>query len=300
MMNAAIDQIAGLIQDESLLAFKGHKREFFLCRVEERMHALSIADMASYGEYLRYSPYEKYTLLELVTINETSFFRNQPQFSYLMETIIPLIEKKKGEDALCSRDSLHKNRLRILCAGCSTGEEPYSIAMSLLEALRFPSAWDISIVAGDLSEACLMTARDGWYHESRLKSVPAHFKEKYMTRREDGWRFTNEISRMIEFSRLNIRDFISNACMSGDSYDIIFCRNVMIYFPPETQQKLIDVLYQSVFPGGYLFTGDAEPLHLYEHNFRHVEDAACLIYLKPENLLPLQQANIFNHTVNES
>lgn len=291
-MNAAVlEAIAALVQSESLLSFSGHKSRL-LCRgIEERMAALTLPDMNSYLEYLQASTAEVTLLLGLLTVNETSFFRNQRQFDFLMETIIPQIEAVKGE-ALFRSSSFIQNEpgsqrqsLRVLCAGCSTGEEPYSVAVAMLESLRFVKAWDVTILAGDLDENCLKIARDGWYHDSRVNKLPLLVRNRYMEAADGGWRFREEVKRLITYCRLNLKDFIAKreymASEFGiESFDMIFCRNVMIYFQLESQQMLIDALFRSLVPGGYLFTGDAEPLHMYEHEFQPVQSADCLIYQK--------------------
>ena len=210
-----------------------------------------------------------------------------------MEKIVPALEDGKGRDAMRSRvgnittppTSLMK--LRILCAGCSTGEEPYSVAMSLLSTLRYPRAWDIEILAGDLNESCIRVAKKGFYDEERVKGLPDAFRDRYTEHVPGGLLVTEEVRRLVRFSVLNLNDIINGGSFPGvhadlAGFDIVFCRNVMIYFSLPTQQLLVDFLYRSLLPGGYLFTGDAEPLHLYKHEFATVRDVRCLIYQKAE------------------
>jgi chemotaxis protein methyltransferase CheR len=252
-------------------------------------------DFASYWHYLRDSAQEESILLDLITINETSFFRNPGQFRYIAERIIPEVEEGRGKEVIRSWGSLNTvtprsiMKMRILCAGCSTGEEPYSVAMTLFDALRYPRVWDIEILAGDLSESCLKTGEAGYYEADRMKGLPIAFIDKYMEKRDKGAVVKEEIKRLIRFCRLNLNDIINGEPFPGlisgtEQFDMIFCRNVMIYFSPETQQQLVDTLSRLLIPGGYLFTGDAEPLHLYNHVFEAVREAGCLIYRKMETL----------------
>jgi chemotaxis protein methyltransferase CheR len=178
-------------------------------------------------------------------------------------------------------------KLNILCAGCSTGEEPYSVAMTLLEGLRYPKAWDLRIFAGDLSERCISTAQAGSYSEEQLKGIPFSYRKKYLSATDEGAVFGDEVKNLIRFSRLNLKDLMEGGDFPGcgadfAGFDLVFCRNVMIYFSAADQQKLINTLYRFLLPGGYLFTGDAEPLHLFEHNYEAVRGADCLIYQKME------------------
>jgi len=182
--------------------------------------------------------------------------------------------------------------IRVLCAGCSTGEEPYSVAMALFDALKYPRAWNVEIVAGDLSESCIKMAAAGYYERERLKGIPPSYAGRYMEKHGKGAIVKDEIKRLVRFCSLNLNDIMDGEPLpgmkSGDKqfddkqFDIIFCRNVMIYFSTEAQQQLVDTLFRLLIPGGYLFTGDAEPLHLYNHQFETVRDAGCLIYRKSE------------------
>lgn len=293
MKEALLDTIAHFVQKRSRLCFREQKRSILRQRLEERLTHLGMPDLADYWGYLRNCAKEEPILLDLLTINETSFFRNPGQFRFLTERIIPGLEKVRGEEVIRSwgrADPVPPGsimKMRILCAGCSTGEEPYSVAMALFAGLRYPRAWDIEILAGDLSDSCIRTAATGYYEAERLKGLPVTHIDRYMERRGNGAVVKDELKNLIRFCRLNLNDIINGEPLPGtaggnEPFDIIFCRNVMIYFSPETQQQLVDTLFRLLAPGGYLFTGDAEPLHLYDHEFAPVHDAGCLIYRKME------------------
>lgn len=274
-MNEHFDKIASYLKMRSRLSFAGHKRSVLRHRLEARLEQLQLPDFSAYWELLCSNPAEEEALFELATTNETSFFRNQGQFAYLKESIIPLIGNRLSQEG---------GTIRILSAGCSTGEEPYSIAMTALAALGDPGNIRLEIVAGDLSENCLRVARTGSYETGRLKSLPPAYQERFMTSAAGVATMKAEVKGIVRFIRLNLDELITSDCPSWNKglglFDIIFCRNVMIYFDSPSQQKLVDTLYQLLLPDGFLFTGDAEPLHLFSHEFKPVAEAGCLIYQK--------------------
>ena len=276
-MNEYVDKIASLLKDRSRLSFSGHKRTVLRQRLGNRLELLQLPDLSAYWELLQRSPAEAVHLFELATTNETSFFRNSAQFTALQEKIIPALELRSFRE---------NTGFRILSAGCSTGEEPYSIAMALMNSLNDPELNAPQIVAGDLSENCLRIARDGYYDEDKLARLPDGYKERFMNEVAGGARVNDDIRKMVRFCGLNLDDLMTSESPAWNQglglFEIIFCRNVMIYFAPLCQQKLVDTLHRMLKPGGYLFTGDAEPLHLFSHEFKPVADDKCLIYQKTE------------------
>lgn len=293
MDDAYLDKIREFVSQRSGLSFNGRKREALRHRLEKRLEKLGLATFAAYWDCLKQTPGEEARLLDCLTTNETFFFRNQDQFSYLRDVIIPDIEALRGMDVVRSwggsgtvpASSIMK--LRILSAGCSSGEEPYSIAMTLLESLRYPKAWNLEIIAGDLSERCLKAAAEGYYEKDKLKSIPDRYVAKYMQQNSDGAVIREEVKKMVSFTHLNLDELMKGGPFPGsvslsEPFDIIFCRNVMIYFSASCQQLLVDTLHHLLVPGGYLFTGDAEPLHLFDHSFETIKGARCLIYKKTE------------------
>ena len=195
MDEVVLDKIVRFIQHRSSLCFLQHKRATLKKRLEERVLHLDLPDLAAYWRYLKASEQEEANLLDLITINETSFFRNQGQFNFLSKQIIPHIEAERGKEVTRSwgmsgtPSAGEMMKLRVLCAGCSTGEEPYSVAMTVFDSLRYPRAWDIDILAGDLSESCIRTAASGFYEKDRLKGVPRRFIESFMEKSSNGATF---------------------------------------------------------------------------------------------------------------
>jgi chemotaxis protein methyltransferase CheR len=276
MEEIALDNIAAYLLDKSRLSFAGHKRSLLRHRLASRLSELQLPNFRAYWRYLNSSADEDAKLIDLATTNETSFFRNAAQFDYLRSGIIPEME------------SQGRSSLRILCAGCSTGEEPYSVAMTLLDAAGCPDQWQLEIVAGDISVSCLQVARKGYYENEKLSRLPAGYRDRFMTNDAEGAAVNGNVRRIVRFTRLNLDELMKSDCPSWNQglgvFDIIFCRNVMIYFAPACQQQLVDTLDSLLVAGGYLFTGDAEPLHLFRHDFRPVMAANCLIYQKTERL----------------
>lgn len=288
-----LDKIRDYVSKRSRLSFIGHKKGILRQRLESRLEQLGLDDFAAYWDYLRHTSGEEARLLDCLTTNETYFFRNPDQFSHLRDVIIPGIETSRGMNVVQSWGENRRvpassiMKLRILSAGCSTGEEPYSIAMTLLESLRYPRAWDLKIIAGDLNGSCLKTAAEGYYEKEKLKNIPDRYVDKYMQRNTDGAVIREEVKNMVSFTPLNLNGLMCGEPFPGTVsvsalFDIIFCRNVMIYFSASCQQMLVDTLHRLLVPGGYLFTGDAEPLHLFDHDFDAIKGARCLIYEKTE------------------
>src|SRR6185369_7784498 len=275
MEEMVLDNIAAYLLDRSRLSFAGHKRSLLRRRLEGRLSELQLPDFLAYWRYLISSADEDGKLFDLATTNETSFFRNPAQFDYLHDSIVPGILCSSGSD---------KGSLRILCAGCSTGEEPYSVAMTLLDAIGSSNRLQVDIVAGDISESCLQIARAGYYEAEKLSKLPPGYRERFMAGDTHGATVKDDLKRIVRFTRLNLDDLMKSDCPSWNLglgvFDIIFCRNVMIYFAPSCQQQLVDTLQRLLVTGGYLFTGDAEPLHLFRHEFQPVTEASCLIYQK--------------------
>lgn len=277
-MNATVlDTIAAYLLDRCRLSFSGHKRTILRSRLESRVAELALPDMAAYWQLLQSSQEEEAMLFDLVTTNETAFFRNPAQFDLLRDRIIAGFELVPATE---------KNSIRVLCAGCSTGEEPYSVAMTLLDALRNPAQWQLEIVAGDLSNSCLKIARKGYYGREKLGKIPRDYIERYMEWQGEGAVMRDAVRRLVRFEQLNLNDLMTPGLTAGyektGRFDIIFCRNVMIYFSSSCQQLLVETLHRLLRPGGYLFTGDAEPLHIFKHDFRPVKNADCLVYQKME------------------
>lgn len=294
-----------LVRERCDLFFPAAKQAFFESRLRERLSFCGHGDYGSYYNYLLEQPDEMQSLLQGLTVNETRFFRNPAEFKALRERILPeLIERKNREVVKSWGDETRPWKwgerhpamhFRVWSAGCSTGEEAYTIAFTILESLKFPRAWDIEITATDISRAVLDTARTGIYDNGSVAEIQPDILARYMDRLDDGFIVKEFPASLVRFYEANLKDISKRSGMirlkplaspatdmdATGYFDIIFCRNVMIYFERAAQQRLVDSLYNCLRPGGCLFTGDAEPLHLFEHRFEVVSEGDAIYYVKP-------------------
>jgi chemotaxis protein methyltransferase CheR len=189
-------------------------------------------------------------ILAQLTIGETYFFRNAPQFDALRQHILPeLIERRRAV-----------RHLRIWSAGCATGEEPYSVAMTLADLLPEGETWQVSILATDINPQFLARARDGLYGSWSFRETPDALRERFFTPEQNRWRLHLRIRQMVTFARLNLAEPCFPAILNGTyAQDLILCRNVTIYFDEDTTHQLIERFHSTLLPGGWLLVGHAEP-----------------------------------------
>jgi chemotaxis protein methyltransferase CheR len=219
-------------------------------RLSPRARELNFESLQKYYYFLQYDPRadaEFDEIYDLVTTKETYFFREPAQLTAFVEEIIPDI---------LSRKSVRK--IRVWSAGCSTGEEPYSIAMLLQESRYFDRA-GFEIFASDLSQQVLVRARKGQYREAAFRATDSTLRDKYFTREPDGsWRIGDEIRNRVSFGRLNLYDEPRVSLLGH--VDVIFCRNVIIYFDDASKRTVINSFYNRLVDGGYLLLGHSESL----------------------------------------
>jgi len=219
-------------------------------RLSPRARELNFESLQKYYYFLQYDPRadtEFDEIYDLVTTKETYFFREPAQLAAFVDEIVP--------DVL-SRKTVRK--IRVWSAGCSTGEEPYSIAMLLQESRYFDRA-GFEIFASDLSQQVLVRARKGQYRETAFRATDPTLRDKYFTREPDGsWRIRDEIRNRVSFGRLNLYDEPRVALLG--TVDVIFCRNVIIYFDDSSKRTVINNFYNRLTDGGYLLLGHSESL----------------------------------------
>lgn len=269
-------KFAKLIYDESGIYMKDTKITLLSNRLRKRLSALSLNEFSDYYSYLlsltgepKRKEYEE--LLDVVSTNETYFFRNERHFEALTDVCLPELAKIKTD-----------KKLRIWSAACSTGEEPYTIAICVLECMKYFHGWDIEIIATDIAPSVLEFARDGYYSGRRIEKVSPEHLKKYFTLedKEKGvYKVNNELKKMVNFYYLN---FFKNPFPKN--LDIIFCRNVMIYFDKIHQKNLVADFYQSIRDTGYLFIGHSETLHSISEDFIYKKILESPIYIpKPRS-----------------
>ena len=189
-------------------------------------------------------------MIPTLTVGETHFFRNRPQIEALERQILPeLIERARGT-----------RRLRIWSAGCSTGEEPYTIAILLDRALPDLAEWDIRILGTDIDDQALEKARRGSYRSWSFREVPPEVKERYFRAEGDRMDLDERLRRMVTFKELNlISDRYPSPETGTDRMDLVLCRNVLIYFRMETTRAVVSCMHSALVPGGWLVVGHVEP-----------------------------------------
>ena len=202
--------------------------------------------------------------------NLTKFFREEQHFKYMSETLLPRI--------ISAKQARSDFRIRAWSAGCSSGEEPYSIAIILLEAIQGKGRWDVKLLATDVSTRILEKAKQGLYEEERIEPIPMPLRTRYLKKHRETGQLRYEVGpalrNLVIFRYLNL---MKEWPIKGP-LDFIFCRNVMIYFDKPTQERLINRYYELLGPGGVLFTGHSESLTGIEHAFQYVQPT---IYMKP-------------------
>ena len=246
-----------LVYRESGIWLAPHKMTLLIARLAKRLRELGIPNMTEYFHLLMQpdQAMERDAMIDCITTNETRFFRERRHFEFLAQTVISGWKEEYAQGRRAPR-------VRIWSAGCSSGEEPYSLAMMLLNHFGENSGWDLRILATDISTQVLEKARAGVFPLGRSADIPPAYLHAYMLRgtdEQDGYiRISPAVQRLVSFSRVNLQADSPNV---GDEFDLIFCRNVMIYFDENSKKKALCGLIQHLSPSGYLFIGHSENLH---------------------------------------
>lgn len=257
MSNRDFSRLSEVIYHECGIKMSEAKKVMLEARLRRRLRELCMKSFAEYCDYLL-SPKgienELFQMINEVTTNKTDFFREPRHFEYLVNSVLPQL--------LRMTDAGTRRNLNIWSAGCSTGEEPYTLAMVMSEAvLRYPGL-TFMILATDISTKVLEKAVRAVYEMERVETVPQEMKKKYLLRSKnkdsDLVRMSPRLRSLVKFRRLN---FMEGDFGMREPMDIIFCRNVIIYFDRQTQAKLINRFCEHLVPGGYLFMGHSETLN---------------------------------------
>jgi chemotaxis protein methyltransferase CheR len=265
--------ISDLVHDRCGINLHDGKKELVRARLAKRLREGGFHTFSDYLKHVAEDPtgQEFSILVDSLSTNLTKFFREDQHFDYLRESFLPRL--------LASKQQRHDIRIRAWSAGCSSGEEPYSIAIVLLEALRDKSRWDVKLLATDVSTRILRQAQNGLYDTQRVAPIPLPLRNKYLVRMRDRgtdvYGVSDTLRNVIIFRYLNLME---DWPIKGP-LDFIFCRNVMIYFDKPTQGTLINRFYDLLAPGGVLFTGHSESLTGIKHRFQYVQPT---IYTKPQ------------------
>jgi chemotaxis protein methyltransferase CheR len=257
-----------------------NKLYFLQDRCARRSEALKAGTLRDYLDILTAGPDrdgEIRNLLNEVTIGDTCFFRSKPQLDALCNVVLPKILEAKTK--------LSFMRVKLWSCGCSTGEEPYTLAMLLQEESTTKlKGWTWEINATDLNDHSLTKAKEGLYDAYALRNTPALFRQKYFQERGHKFAISEEVKQRVNFGRLNLRDDSKMLFMKGN--DVIFCSNVLIYFDGDSKRRVVRHMYSNLTPGGYLFLGNAETLYGVSEEFHLVHFPGATAYLRPSQAPP--------------
>ncbi len=262
-----IYQVAGIFQPDNKLRMLEE-------RCGRRMQALGVSSLKDYCDHLTIKPShqaEMVSLLNEITIGETCFFRNQPQLDALKSVVLTHILAAPAKAA-------HRH-LRIWSAGCSTGEEPYTLSMMLLEeASTRLKGWTFEILATDLNERSIAHCKAGAYRDYSTRNVTSYFRQKYFMAHGDELCVNADVKAKVSFSRVNMLDVPRMSALKG--VDVILCCNVLIYFDLASKRQVIRQFHDNLLPHGYLFLGHAESLYGVNSDFRLVHLPSATAYVK--------------------
>ncbi len=261
MSDEDFQRIRRLVRDRLGIALAESKRELVYGRLSRRLRARKLRDFGAYLQLVEAGDADELQhFSNAITTNLTSFFREGHHFEYLAQQLLPALERSHARTA----------RLRIWSAGCSTGEEPYSIAMVLRENMAHLRGWDVRILATDIDTNVLSHAHAGLYGAERLEKMDSARVQRWFERAADGQKFMvrDELKRLISFKPLNLMD---DWPMQGP-IDVIFCRNVMIYFDRETQRQIVGRMAALQRPDDHLILGHSESLLHVSKQYRLVGD----------------------------
>lgn len=255
-----------LIYDSSGITFTATNRSILESRLRERLRNHTSKTPADYFMVLSRDQEELKSFLDSVTTNLTRFFRNQAHIDTYEKYVIPDLIKKKNASG--------SKEIKIWSAGCSTGEEPYTLAMVLKEIM--PPGFTFQIIASDISLKSLMIAKEASYPENRIgDSVPPNYLNKYFDHRDGSYRIKDDLKKSIRFDYHNLK-FDSGL----RNLDIVFCRNVLIYFDLPAQKQVIDRFWDAMAPHSFLFIGHSESLFGMETKFEFLKTDWACIYKK--------------------
>ena len=268
LTEAELDDIRVLIEQRSAILFDSSRERFFSTRVREHLEEKAWSSGSELLRHVRGSSIEYESLLERLLTQETSFFRYPSVYEALEKRILPQVQERKFWES--------PRTLRIWSAGCSTGEEPYSIAITLCDSLKFAEAWEIEILATDVSRRALRHAERGAYAKRSLQDVSLRQVEAYFTSTKHGFQVKPRIRRMVSFAQMNLVESVYVGKL-----DCIFCMNVLMYFSEERRLAILRRFYDALEPGGYFLLGHAETLSHVPMKFESIVLADCRLYRKP-------------------
>jgi chemotaxis protein methyltransferase CheR len=263
-----LSEIRMLIEERTGIHFDASRERFFSTRVREHLHERGYARGTDLLRAARKTNVEYEALLERLLTQETSFFRYPAVFEAFEKHVLPELHVKKFWR--------NPRTLRVWSAGCSTGEEPYSIAITVLDTLSFADAWEVEILATDVGRHALKTAERGIYSGRSISSVNDRQLGAHFSPSDGGHQVKSRIRKIVSFAQMNLASPVYVGRM-----DLIFCMNVLIYFSEERRRALVQRFYDALEPGGYLFLGHSESISRTPVKFQAIVLGDCIMYRKP-------------------
>ncbi len=255
------------------ISLSDSKRYLIETRLSGRLAAMKLKSFEDYYYYLIYDKnkeIEMNNLIGCMVTNETSFYRDRPQLDGFINGVIPDVVKRREKDII--------KELRVWSSASSTGEEPYTLAMMMMDKGLHLKGWRITVIGSDISDGVLHSARRAGYEGYTLRNVPDDVKKKYFFKSGENYSVVKRVKDLVTFKKINMMDRKAMGGVKG--VDVVFCRNVLIYFDDPSRKAVLTHLYDSLRPGGYLFLGFSESLHNLTRLFTPVKMGHTLVYKK--------------------
>jgi chemotaxis protein methyltransferase CheR len=255
------------------ILFEDSKRYFVDKRLIERIEATGYANFRSYFTFMRFqvSGEEIQTLTNLMTVNETYFFREEYQFKCLVDSLLPEVVKTKAPGST----------IRIWSIPSSSGEEPYSIALYLTEYWPDIERWDVELISSDIDTSILKKARQGLYSARSVQHLPSKLLQRHFKRLPgDEYQISDDFRQAVEFTRVNLNEPADTRPYRG--FDVIFCRNLLIYFDDLSRRQAAEVFFDALNPGGFICLGHSESMSRITSVFKVRKFPDAIVYQKPE------------------
>ncbi len=252
--------------------FEEKKLYFLRTRLANRIVETNCSNIKEYYRFLKYqrNDEELKKLINLVTVNETYFFRDLSQMNAFANEVLPVVVDSRRRD--------NAKRIKIWSAACASGEEAYTIAIILREHIKDLNDWEIEIIASDINTEVLRKCEEGVYSARAVKDVPKDILKKYFSNDGTSYIIDESIKRMVRLKRLNIIN--SDSVKQIRNVDILFCRNVLIYFNDKSKKQVINDFFDIINKGGYIFLGVGETLGRISASFKCVRLARAVVYQK--------------------
>jgi chemotaxis protein methyltransferase CheR len=252
------------------ISFEPSKRYFVDKRLVERIEATNSETFRSYFTMLRFqaSGEELQLLTNLMTVNETYFVREEYQFKCLVDSMLPEIIKRKSD----------RKPIRIWCIPSSSGEEPYSVVMYLLERWAGINQWDVEIISSDIDTGILQKARAGRFSQRSVQYLPSHWLSKYFKKVGDEYQISQDLREAVEFTRVNLSEPADTRPYRD--FDVIFCRNLLIYFDDVSRKAAAETFFDALKPGGFLCLGHSESMSRISSLYKVRKFPEAIVYQK--------------------